>query len=232
MEHLPFKVFDTSNARYNRFMESESTQGVSETLLINEKEAAQATRELLLFELDGELYAVAVCDVELVMKIPPVTAVPNAPSSIVGIFHLRGRVVVVLDLLKRMGLTRTTSLIPYYLFIAHQQKNYFGILVDHTRTVVRVRESEILPLDPMTAAHVPERYVLGTFLYHDKITHRSHSAKDSFMIEPISVDAAKLSEPVFSVRPVIILDLDVILNEADLRQSASSNVGSEVSSSQ
>ena len=208
-------------------MESESTTDKRDGngLLAEGRVDPKATRELLLFELDGELYAVPVVDVELVMKIPPVTSVPNAPSAIVGIFHLRGRVIVVLDLLKRMGLTRTTSLVPYFLFIAHQQKNYFGVLVDSTRTVVRVLESEIAPLDRMTAAHVPDRYVQGTFLYQDRISARSRASKSSFMIEPVSAHSTVSPEPNFVVRPVIILDLGIILDEADLRQTTGGLLG-------
>ena len=212
---IPFSFFVF--ARYNVKMESEITNEKKEDQRDELPHESGETKniELLLFELDVELYAVSVDDVESVMKIPPVTAVPNAPSSIVGVFHLRGRVIVVLDLLKRMGLVRTSSFFPYYLFVAHQEKNYFGVLVDRTRTVVRVPAREITPVNPVTAAHIPERYMKGMFLYQDKVTKRSHSP--NIMIEPIQSGETARPEPLFVTRPVIILDLQALLDEESLK---------------
>jgi purine-binding chemotaxis protein CheW len=221
--------------RYNEVMEAEQKEhehdAIASELFFEKVEESAPTRELLLVELDGELYSVAVAEIEMVMKIPPVTAVPNAPEAIVGIFHLRGRVIVALDLLKRMGLTRTTSLIPYYLFVVRREKNYFGVLIDRTRTVVRIPESEIKPLDNMTAAHVPERYVKGTFLYKDKITNRTRSRGSSIMIEPIGASETLAAEPVILERPVIILELATLLDEQELR-GESAHSGESVSSTE
>jgi purine-binding chemotaxis protein CheW len=189
---------------------------VASTLFKEKTEENIPTKEFLLVELDGELYAVGVADIEMVMKIPPVTAVPNAPSAIVGIFHLRGQVVVAIDLLKRMGLMRKNGVMPYFLFIVEQGKNHFGIMVDHTRTVVRIPEGGIIPLDPVTAAHIPERFTKGTFLYLDKVTTRSYRQQSDIMIAPAGTEKAMV-EPIFTERPVVILDLPAILNEEELR---------------
>ncbi len=200
---------------------SENTEiPFSEETLFAAEKVEVPQQEFFLFELDGELYAVSVKEIELVMKIPPVTAVPNAPDSIVGIFHLRGRVIVVLDLLKRMGLPRNRGLVPYYLFVASQGKNHYGVLVDRTRTVVRVPELEITPLDSMTAAHVPERYVKGKFLYQERMNMRTRLAGSQIMITPISALEEELAVPQFTTRPVVILNLGTILNEEEVRRSA------------
>ncbi len=196
---------------------TETPPDIVASTLFNEKtEENIPTKEFLLVELDGELYAVGVADIEMVMKIPPVTAVPNAPSAIVGIFHLRGQVVVTIDLLKRMGLARKNGVIPYYLFIVEQGKNHFGVMVDHTRTVVRIPEGEIIPLDSVTAAHIPERFTKGTFLYLDKVTTRSRKPDVDIMIAPVRTEKVMV-EPIFAERPVVILDLPAILNEEELR---------------
>lgn len=203
----------------------------TQELFFKKTEEVKNTRELLLFELDAELYAVPVADIELVMKIPPVTSVPNAPLSIVGIFHLRGRVIVVVDALKRMGLKRITSTIPYFLFVVRRNKNYFAVLVDGTRTVLRVPVDEITPLDPMTAAHVPERYVKGKFLFKDKVSGHSRTSSN-IMIEPIPASDEKIKEPLFVERPVVVLDLEELLNEEEIRGASGELLVNEFPASQ
>lgn len=173
------------------------------------------TYEFFIFELDGTFYAVSVGDVDQVIKTPPITTVPNSPSFILGIFHLRGRVIVAIDLLKRMNLVRNTPLSPYYLFVAHHDKNYFAILIDKIRTVVRVPKKEVREIDPLIAAHMPPRYTKGMFMYAEKETQQKKSNTQDIMIEPASTKESTIS-PQKSLKPVIWLNVEELLNQGDL----------------
>jgi purine-binding chemotaxis protein CheW len=169
--------------------------------------------QFFLFEIDGELYAVPALDVDHVMKIPPVTIVPNAPLAIAGIFHMRGKVVVVLDIFKRMHLSRTRPLIPSYLFVTHTQKNYFAILVDHPKTVVHILQKDVVAADPVIAAHIPPRYIKGMFM-HMLPLQQQNNVQD-FMIRPQAAAPAPLPET-NQLRPVLWLNVEEILNQEDL----------------
>lgn len=185
-------------------MEQDELQSVSQT--------TELTQEFFLFEIDSAFYAVPVSEVDQVMKIPPITPVPNAPRAIVGIFHLRSKVVVVLDLVRRMNLQRKNPLTPNFLFIAHSGKNSLALLVDRATTIVHIAKSAITPLDPMVFAHIPERYALGMFLYETATPKKSKSP--SIMIE---LGGAKHEEvPVAHSIPVVCLNLPKILDQEDL----------------
>lgn len=171
-------------------------------------------KEFFLFEIDVDYYAIELPDLDQVMKIPPITPVPNAPRAIVGIFHLRGGVVVVLDLIRRMNMPKSRPLTANYLFVAHHGKNQFGILVDKPRTIVRVRSDHILPLDPLTAAHVPPQYANGMFMFDD--VTRDNRKERSFMIEP-KTSESKEEQPVAPLtRPVVWLNVKTLLDQEDL----------------
>ncbi len=177
------------------------------------------TYEFFIFELDGTLYAVSVGDVDQVIKIPPITAVPNSPDFILGIFHLRGRVVVALDLIKRMNLVRNTPLSPYYLFVAHHKKDYFAILIDKIRTVVRVSCTDVTETDPLIAAHMPPRYTKGMFMYAEKELQIKKTNNQDIMFEPASAKE-NVIKPEKSLKPVLWLNVEELLNQADLLASA------------
>ncbi len=183
-----------------------------------EKKAPEVSYEFFIFELDGELYAVLVSDILQVMKIPPITPVPNAPRAIAGIFHSRGKVVVVLDLLMRIGLRRMTALVPGYLFILARQQNYFGILVDQTKLVARIPETEIQEASPVILAHISPEYIKGVFFYADGAGaySRPHGRHDDFMIKPKNEEDHG-AEEVHKTRPVLWLNIAALLDEADLR---------------
>ena len=179
-----------------------------------EVDAIGETKRFFLFELDGELYAVAVDDVERVMKIPPITPVPNAPRSIIGIFHLRGQVVVVLDLVGRMSMPRNRPLTANFLFVILYKKNRFAILVDRPKSIVEIPLSGIKVPDPLISAHVPPQYIDGVFMHDDLFTSKKKDKQ--IIIGPAGIEPGARSTPMVVKRPVLWLSVDKLLDQADL----------------
>jgi purine-binding chemotaxis protein CheW len=62
------------------------------------------SRHWLTFQLDGQAYAAPLAQVSEVIRIGEVTPVPGAAADLLGVRHLRGRVVPVLDGRRRLGL--------------------------------------------------------------------------------------------------------------------------------
>jgi purine-binding chemotaxis protein CheW len=177
-------------------------------------EKAEEMSEFFIFELEGELFAVLVTEIDRVMKVPPVTTVPNAPDSLVGVFHLRGKVIVVLDLFKRMHLVHAKALVPNYLFIVHYEKNYFGILIDQIKNILRIPIRQITPLESLSEKKIPLHYTKGMFTYEElpqKVSQKTHI---DFMIKPKSGEAHLQEEK--QLRSVIFLNIQEILNQNDL----------------
>ena len=62
------------------------------------------TQHWLTFQLDGQAYAAPLTQVSEVIRVGELPPVPGAASDLLGIRHLRGRVVPVLDGRRRLGL--------------------------------------------------------------------------------------------------------------------------------
>ena len=106
--------------------------------------AAEApVRELLVFELAGERYALPLAVVREIMRVPAITEVPRAPESVLGVISARGRVTTLIDLRKRLRLDeRPTGTRARVLLVAHGDE-VLGLLVDGVRQVQRLLTSEI-----------------------------------------------------------------------------------------
>jgi purine-binding chemotaxis protein CheW len=169
--------------------------------------------KLFLFELDGELFAVSVETVERVMKIPPITPIPNTPPAILGLFHLRGQVVVVLDLVSRMHMERARPLTANFLFVIARGRDRFAVLVDHPRTIVEVGAQDVSAPDPLILARVPAEYIQGVFLYDDSFVTRKKERQ--IMFGPAGVNPGNKEERVTVKRPVLWLSVERLLDHAD-----------------
>jgi purine-binding chemotaxis protein CheW len=102
--------------------------------------------EYLAFTLGGDVYAAPVAVIREILKPPPLTPVPRAPHHIVGIVSVRGQLVTVVDLHRRLNLpeyapTRKARI----LLIDATGGEVMGVMVDEVLQVYRLAESEIEP---------------------------------------------------------------------------------------
>src|SRR5215207_7423185 len=66
---------------------------------------ADTDQQLVVFEIADESYGVDIGRVQEIIRPPAITVVPRAPDYVEGVINLRGRVIPVIDLRRRLGLT-------------------------------------------------------------------------------------------------------------------------------
>lgn len=114
-------------------------------------------RELLTFELAGAAYAIAVERVREIIRLRDITAMPRVPDCILGVVALRGEIVQVLDLRRRLELETSEPTRRTRIIVLHgDDDRVTGILVDAVRDVFRVSEDEIDTSSGSTGSAVSE----------------------------------------------------------------------------
>jgi len=102
--------------------------------------------EFLSFQLGGEIYAVSLTKIQQIIKPRSVTLVPGAPFYIMGILSLRGMIIPVFDLRKRLRLAQTqSSRFNRIIIVQPKEQVLAGILVDRVLEVARIPAEEIEP---------------------------------------------------------------------------------------
>lgn len=118
-------------------------------------------REFLTFKLGDELYGVELTRIKEILSPPPITEVPRAPAEVLGVCSVRGLLVTVVDLRRRLRLEeRPFSRRTRILLVTADWGEVMGLLVDEVRQVVRLQESEVEMAAAALGGDVAE-YVLG-----------------------------------------------------------------------
>ena len=107
--------------------------------------AEGAERQLVVFDLANEVYGINIGTVREIIRMQPVTYVPDAPNFVEGVINLRGRVIPVVDLRKRFGLPVTEATVDSRVLVVDIGGNDIGVIVDAVTEVQRVPESAIEP---------------------------------------------------------------------------------------
>jgi len=101
--------------------------------------------EMLSFLLGGEEYVLPVDEVREVLKSRELTIVPNSPPHVLGVTSIRGTVLPVIDLGRRLGLPSAKQDEKARIIIINPDDEDAGIVVDQVTGVVRISPDAIRP---------------------------------------------------------------------------------------
>ena len=124
--------------------------------------------QLVVFKLGNEEYAVEIHEVREIIKKGDVTHIPNAPAFVEGIINLRGKIVVVINLLKRFGTFDEEQHKGTHIVISEVEENSFGILVDEVSEVLRISKEDIKKAPGIIASKIHADYLRGVGIVGEK----------------------------------------------------------------
>ncbi len=137
------------------------------TITANEPAAARTdTRagKYLTFQLANEEFGIRVLKVREIMGLQEITAVPQTPPHIKGVFNLRGKVVPVIDLRLKFGILKAEYTQRTCIIVTQVQGEaghvLMGIIVDGVSEVLNLTASEIEDT-PDFGEDVAGQYLLG-----------------------------------------------------------------------
>jgi purine-binding chemotaxis protein CheW len=108
-----------------------------------ERKAAEATEHLATFFLGREEYGVDVRLVQEIIRVSEITQVPRAPEFIKGVINLRGRIIPVVDLKRKLGLGDVDVARQSRIVVVKIKERLIGLLVDGASQVLKVPVSTI-----------------------------------------------------------------------------------------
>lgn len=101
------------------------------------------------FWLAGEEYAVDILRAREIVEYTVLTRVPRSPTGVRGVLNLRGRVIPVIDLAERLGLspvepTRTTCFLMVEVSVDGEPSIY-GLMIEAVSEVLQLSPADIEP---------------------------------------------------------------------------------------
>jgi purine-binding chemotaxis protein CheW len=101
------------------------------------------------FQVGREIYGVPITSLHEIVRVPEITAVPDAPEYMEGVINLRGKIVSVIDLRKRFGEKQATANRRNRILVVEHNGRLSGLIVDSASEVLKIPTSDIEPPPPM-----------------------------------------------------------------------------------
>lgn len=120
----------------------------------------QVIVQLAAFSVGGQQYVIDIMRIREIIKLMPVTPVPADADVIEGVINLRGVIIPVVDLRKRLAVPRQQQVAQAKIIVVMLQDSIFGLIVDEVLDVVRISRGAIKPA-PAMASRGSGSQVLG-----------------------------------------------------------------------
>lgn len=102
--------------------------------------------QYVVYELANEKYALKISDIYEIIKLQKITSVHNTNKSYLeGVINLRGKIVPVINLHKRFGLTNYVETKATRIVVVQGRDEIVGIIVDKVNKVIRFNDIQSPP---------------------------------------------------------------------------------------
>jgi purine-binding chemotaxis protein CheW len=128
----------------------------------------RSTVELATFYIGEALCGMDILNVQEINKLMDMTKVPQAPSYVTGILNLRGQIVTVIDLGKKLGLTCLELNESIRNIIVNSENEYIGLLVSSISDVVEAQWDKVED-PPANIGGLQGAFFKGVFKTQDRL---------------------------------------------------------------
>lgn len=126
--------------------------------------------KFLEFSLGTEHYGVPLLTVREVISKPETTVIPNAPSYFVGIMNLRGQVISVVDLRKKLSIKTKIDNSEEAVIIVQVENIQVGLVVDSIDRVLEITSLDQVTEMPEINSQINSRFVQSVYKEKDHLT--------------------------------------------------------------
>lgn len=124
--------------------------------------------QVVVFGISHESYAVPISSVHEIIREQHVTSIPGVPAYIEGIINLRGRVIPVLDLHKRLRLPMEAQTRSTRIVVIEIGGQILGFIVDEVSEVLQIAPGSIEPPSPLITS-LESHYLSGIAKVDDRL---------------------------------------------------------------
>ena len=120
------------------------------------------------FKIGKESFGVAIDDVQEIVRVPEITMVPETPSFVEGVINLRGKIVTVVDLSKRLKIEAAPRAKSSRVLIVEVDNKSIGLLVDSVNAILQIPQEAVEPT-PDIVTPIGADYIFGIGKLKDKL---------------------------------------------------------------
>ena len=124
--------------------------------------------QVVRFMIAGESFGVDIGRIQEIVTVPEITRVPDTPDFLEGIINLRGKIISVMDLRKKLRLDGAARSKKNRILVTEMNGKVVGLIVDEVSEVLRISPDRVEPPPDMVSS-VGAEYITGVGKLEERI---------------------------------------------------------------
>ena len=127
------------------------------------------TLQLVTFKIDQEEFGVEILKVHEIIRMMEITKIPNSPDFVKGVINLRGKVIPIISLRKKFGISLDDGESNNLRIVVIELNSVVvGFVVDSVSEVLKIERSVVEP-PPDVLTDVDSTYIIGVAKLEDRL---------------------------------------------------------------
>lgn len=140
---------------------------------------ANVADKYLTFSLINEIYAIEILKIREIIQMTEITPVPRTPEFVKGVINLRGKVIAVIDLRKKLDLETVEYDSDTCIIITDLREKQIGVIVDRVREVTSFAPENV-NATPTFGSNIRTDFIKG-------IGHQKNDEKEETKDAPVTI---------------------------------------------
>lgn len=141
---------------------------LNQTQAVNADPSQSSLLQLVSFHIGEEEFAIDILNIQGINRMMEITRVPNSPNYVEGIINLRGQVIPVVNLRRRLNFEAREPDKDTRIIVVEISHRVIGFIVDNVNEVLRISSSITEPPPPMVAG-IDSEYITAVGKLQDRL---------------------------------------------------------------
>lgn len=133
------------------------------------EEVAYDRKQMVIFKIGSEEFGIDINDVRNIEKFENLTTVPGADEYIEGVLNLRGKIIVILNLAKKINISSKGRSKDSRIVIVELHDETLGLLVDTANEVLWVNDKNIKDAPKIIKDKIGGNYIKGVAIQDERM---------------------------------------------------------------
>ncbi|MFP4112040.1 MAG: chemotaxis protein CheW [Candidatus Woesearchaeota archaeon] len=126
-------------------------------------------RQLVVFKIGQEEFGVNIMEVHEIIRMEAITKIPNSADFIEGVINLRGGIIVVINLAKKLSIPAKDIDKNTRIIVIEINNTTVGMIVDSATEVLRLSEANVKPAPSIITQKINAGYIEGVGVVDERL---------------------------------------------------------------
>ncbi|MGM5487483.1 MAG: chemotaxis protein CheW [Nanobdellota archaeon] len=133
-----------------------------------EQTQSKESMQVVILTLIGEYFGLSIEYITEIIKATEITAIPNAPDYIEGAINLRGKIIIIVDLAKKLSVSKKSDSKDTRIIVVEIDDEWIGLRVDSVTETIIIDKAKVHDPPSLIKEKIGDEHIVGVTRFNNE----------------------------------------------------------------